>query len=224
MRKSLNWFKIFLVCQVLILGQISSFAQINGKAMIWIMSDLLDNRESIPVLGDPKVIDSPYGKAVLFNGADDGILTQDMPLMNLSEFTIEMLIRFDSGGCNEQRYFHAGTVQQDRLLLEIRSVGDSWYLDGFVQSNDNWVALISPDLTHPLDRWYHIAFTVKDGRQITFVNGKKELEGAVSFSPLVDGSTSIGVRQNKISWFKGAVYSIRITDKVLNPNEFMAFR
>ena len=52
------------------------------------------------------------------------------------------------------------------------------------------------DFAHPLDKWYHIAFTVKDGVQATFVNGKKELEGAVEFSPIEEGITSIGVRRN----------------------------
>ncbi len=80
------------------------------------------------------------------------------------------------------------------------------------------------ELAHPLDKWYHIAFTVKDGEQATFVNGKKELEGIVEFSPIVDGSMSIGVRQNKISWFKGAIYCIRITNRVINSCEFMDFK
>ena len=71
-----------------------------------------------------------------------------------------------------------------------------------------------------MDEWYHIAITVKDGSQVTYVNGKMELEGSISFSPILEGITSVGVRQNKVSWFKGAIYSICLTDKVLNENEF----
>jgi hypothetical protein len=55
------------------------------------------------------------------------------------------------------------------------------------------------------------------------VNGKKELEGSVIFSPVKGGKTSIGVRQNEVSWFKGAVYSVRFTDNALTPDEFMDF-
>ena len=80
---------------------------------------------------------------------------------------------------------------------------------------------MSPEFSHPLEEWYYIAFTVKDGEQATFVNGEKELEGYVEYSPITEGKTSIGVRQNKISWFKGAIYSIRITDKALKQNDFM---
>jgi hypothetical protein len=33
--------------------------------------------------------------------------------------------------------------------------------------------------------------------------------------------TSIGVRQNKIYWFKGAVRKARFSNRALPPNEFM---
>jgi len=55
----------------------------------------------------------------------------------------------------------------------------------------------------------------------TFINGQKELEGTIGFSSIDEGKTSIGVRQNKVSWFKGAIYKIRITNKILFPAEFM---
>ncbi len=132
-----------------------------------------------------------------------------------------MLIRFDKGGTKEQRYFHAGTVKGDRSLMEMRSSENKWYLDGMFDSKGKWVVLISPEFSHPLGNWYHIAFTVKNGKQATFVNGQKELEGDVEYNPIMEGQTSIGVRQNKISWFKGAIYSIRITNKVLDPKDFL---
>lgn len=208
------------VCQFLIFVSTSIFTQKNSSEVVWIISELLESGENITVLGNPKEIDSPYGTAVQFDGEGDAIFIDEMPLKGLSEFTIEMIIWFDSGGSHEQRYFHTGTMKQDRSLMEMRSNADTWYLDGMFESKGKWVVLMSPELVHPLDKWYHIAFTVKDGKQATFVNGQKELEGTVGFSPLVEGRTSIGVRQNKISWFKGAIYSIRITDKVLDPSEF----
>jgi len=197
-----------------------SLAQIKKSEVVYIISDLIEANENVTVVGNPTEIDSPYGRAVQFNGKDDAIFIDEMPLKDLSEITIEMIIRFDSGGSLEQRYFHTGTMKKDRVLMEMRSNADTWYLDGMFESRKKWVVLISPELTHPLDEWYHIAFTVKNGEQATFVNGQKELEGDVDFSPIKKGKTSIGVRQNKISWFKGAIYSIRITDKVLDPDEF----
>jgi len=217
-------FMPFLFCSLFLFVSSSVFSQAVMSKKTWIISDLLKEREDVTVLGNPEIIDSPYGYAVQFDGVDDGFLLEEMPLKDLSEFTIEMLIRFDRGGTEEQRYFHTGTVRQDRVLMEMRSDDDSWYLDGMFESKTKWVVLMDQELEHPLDKWYHIAFTVKDGEQATFVNRKKELEGIVEFSPIVDGSTSIGVRQNKISWFKGAIYCIRITDRVINSCEFMDFK
>jgi hypothetical protein len=54
----------------------------------------------------------------------------------------------------------------------------------------------------------------------TYVNGEHELSGHVAFSPFDKGTTSIGVRMNKVSWFKGAIYEIRISPKCLLPSEF----
>ena len=218
--KSSNYYISLFVCHFLIIASTSIFAQKKKSEVVWIISDLLEPGKNDSVLGNPKKIDSPYGTAVQFDGEDDGILIDEMPLKDLSEFTIEMIIRFDSGGNHEQRYFHTGTMKGDRSLMEMRSNTDTWYLDGMFESKGKWVVLMSPELVHPLDKWYHIAFTVKDGEQATFVNGQKELEGNVDFSPITKGKTSIGVRQNKIYWFKGAIYSIRITNKVLDPKEF----
>jgi len=202
---------------------LAACAQQRKTDTLWIISELLDQKDNMTILGYPKKISSPYGEAVHFDGQNDGIVLDDMPLQGLEEFTIELIIRFDSGGSHEQRYFHAGTMSKDRSLMEMRSNADTWYLDGMFESKGKWVVLMSEERIHPLDEWYHIAFTVRDGEQATFVNGVKELEGHVSFSPIMDGNTSIGVRQNKISWFKGAIYSIRISDKVLDPSEFENF-
>jgi len=220
MCKKSIWYVLLFICQLMFFSSIQSLALNKKSEVVYIISDLLKANEKITVVGNPKEIDSPYGNAVQFNGIDDAIFIDEMPLKNLSEFTLEMIIRFDKGGQIEQRYFHAGTMSGDRSLMEMRSNIDTWYLDGMFESKGKWVVIMDSTLVHPLDKWYHIAFTVKDGEQATFVNGHKELEGNVEFSPLKEGRTSIGVRQNKISWFKGAIYSIRITDKVLTPDKF----
>ena len=190
------------------------------KVTEWVIADLLKLTEGVEIVGEPDIVDSQYGKAVHFDGEDDGIFIDQMPMKGMNEFTIEILVRFESGGGGEQRFFHCGEVQGDRVLLETRADSTDWYLDGFVQSGDMNGAVISPALRHSLDQWYHIAFEVKDGKQLTFINGQKELEGAVEFNPIMAGRTSVGVRQNKISWFKGTIYKIRITNKLLEPSEF----
>ena len=212
-------FMILLICYWLLFASCSVFSQ-SDKSINWILADMLKSKDGITVLGSPKLIDSPYGKAVYFDGVDDGILCDEMPLNNFAEYTIEMFIRFD-GGNHEQRYFHAGTMRQDRSLMEMRSNANTWYLDGMFESKTKWVVLMDSTSVHPLGEWYHIALAVKDGKQATFVNGQKELEGNVDFAPITEGATSIGVRQNKVSWFKGAIYKIRVTNKFLSSDEFM---
>jgi len=214
-------FALLLLFQILLLGSCSGDAKKDKATVTWNIAELLKSKQGITVLGNPEIIDSPYGKAVHFDGEDDGILVDKMPLKGFSEYTIEMQIRFD-GGNWEQRYFHTGKIQkgEDRSLMEMRANKDTWYLDGMFESKGKWVVLMDSTLVHPLGKWYHIAFTVKDGYQATYVDGQKELEGHEAFAPFYEGATSIGVRQNKVSWFKGAIYSIQITDKALIPSDF----
>lgn len=205
-----------------LIQKITSNKSKKEKILEWQVANLLHSKNAT-ISGNPKTISSPYGTAVLFNGKNDGIFLDTLPLKNMEEFTIEMLVRFDSGGGFEQRFFHSGAIQKDRALLEMRSNADTWYFDGFVMSGNQEIPLISPELLHPLNDWYHVAFTVKDGNQATFVNGIKELEGDIKFTPILNGKTSIGVRQNKISWFKGAIYKLKITNRVLQPSEFIEY-
>jgi hypothetical protein len=90
-----------------------------------------------------------------------------------------------------------------------------------VKQDDEQCTLIDPALLHPLDQWYHVAYVIDHGKLVTYVNGKKELEGSVVLTPLKGDKTSIGVRQNRVSWFKGAIYKIKITPGILIPGEFM---
>jgi hypothetical protein len=58
------------------------------------------------VLGHPHLIDSPYGKAVEFNGIDDALFVGAHPLAGVSAFTWEVIFRPDAGGAEAQRFFH----------------------------------------------------------------------------------------------------------------------
>ena len=54
-----------------------------------------------------------------------------------------------------------------------------------------------------------------------YVDGKEELSGPLSVAPLGRGRTSIGVRMNRMYWFKGAILKARFTPRALSPQEFM---
>lgn len=199
----------------------------NGSKTIeteWILSDIIRSADSgIRATGNPRTIKCKYGKALLFNGKNDGLFLDKMPLAGLEQFTIEVIFRPDRRGKVEQRFFHCGEVRGDRVLMETRTTSTDWYLDAFIITGDQQEALIKPELLHPLGQWYHVAFVVDRGKLATYVNGSKELEGHIDMAPLKSGKTSIGVRQNEESWFKGAINKIRISPEALNPVNFMKY-
>jgi hypothetical protein len=69
--------------------------------------DRLDNigGHRTTVQGEPRVIDSPLGKVVEFDGKDDALFIEDHPLAGAATFTFEAIFRPD-GGEKEQRWFH----------------------------------------------------------------------------------------------------------------------
>jgi len=191
----------------------------------WVLSDIIGLKDnSIKVVGHPRTIDSQFGKAILFNGKKDGIFFKNMPLSGLEQFTIEVIFRPDYNGKFEQRFFHSGEVYGERVLLETRTTSTDWYLDAYIKSGNNEVILIDSNLVHPLGQWYNVAFVIDKGKLATYVNGIKELEGQLDLVPILSGKTSVGVRQNKLSWFRGAIYKIRISPKALEPDYFMKFQ
>lgn len=54
-----------------------------------------------------------------------------------------------------------------------------------------------------------------------YIDGKLELSGKIAMKPFGRGRVSIGVRQNKVYWFKGAVRKVRFTHKALEPKQFL---
>lgn len=195
----------------------------NQKTVLeWFPAELIhSDDQQINILGNPQIITGKYGKAVRFNGETDGIFLNQMPLAGLDQFSVEVIFCPESGGNFEQRFFHCGEIRGDRVLLELRSTPGGWYLDAFINSRDQKETLIDPGFLHPFGQWYHVAYIVDHGKLTTYVNGKKEMEGQIVLTPLQTGKTSLGVRQNQQSWFKGTLYEIRITGKALSPKEFL---
>lgn len=190
----------------------------------WILNNLKEMvTGNILYEGNPEIIESKYGKAICFNGSTDGIFLENMPLEGLKQITIEVVFKPDSGGGFEQRFLHFGEVQGDRVLLELRSKAGSWYLDTFIKSGDQQCTLIDPSLIHKTGEWYHVAYVINNNKFISYVNGEKELEGKADVLPLKTGRTSIGFRQNKVAWYKGCIYKIRVTGKALTPEEFIKY-
>jgi len=107
-------------------------------------------------------------------------------------------------------------------MLETRLNKDgTWYADAFMKSGSNARALIDPNNLHPTGTWYSFAL-VYDGHDMTYyIDGKEEMTAEIAFAALGPGSTSIGVRQNLVHWYKGAIRTIRFTPRALQPAELL---
>jgi hypothetical protein len=107
------------------------------------------------------------------------------------------------------------------MLFEIRVVGDEWYLDSYNQSGAESKALMNRNAPDPLGAWYHVA-SVYDGKEFrNYVNGVQEGSAELYLAPHGPGHTSVGVRINKVYYFKGAVSMARFTARALSPTEFL---
>jgi hypothetical protein len=178
-------------------------------------------------IGDPEIIDSPYGKAVMFDGDGDRILVDNNPLGDTTEFTIEVIFKPNDAFPNnwEPRFFHieAPDNPNRRITIELRlNDSNEWYLDTYIKSELSQYTLIDETLVHPVNQWAHAAITYKDRQFSAYVNGKKELSAEVDYLPIAaNGQSSIGARMNQVHWFNGAILLVRITPKVLQPSEFL---
>ena len=176
---------------------------------------------STTVLGHPRVIDTPVGNAIEFDGVNDALLVDVHPLAGADAFTWEAIFRPD-GGQPAQRWFHLQEAGSDnRLLFEIRVIDGQWCLDSYGHSGDAQQALMNRDRLHSLGAWYHVA-AVYDGREFrNYVNGTQEGAAEIRFAPQKPGRSSIGVRINLVDYFKGAIHIARFTRRALPVSEFL---
>lgn len=206
--------KSFLLLAWLLCGS----ALIAAEPAVW----RLDRTDAIgglvpEVLGAPRVVQEAGGTALYFNGASDGLLVPVNPLQGLEQFTIEVLFKPAADGPEAQRFLHvqdnlgAKGDPGSRALIEIRLAEGTWALDTFLFSKVSEAKLVLFDAKkrHPSGRWTWVALVYDHGHMSSYVDGVKELEGEVAFPPTVAGRVSLGVRQNKVYWFKGGLREVR---------------
>ena len=203
----------------------------DADSVVWSAEEHPAVRE---VFGDPRTVDTPLGTAVRFDGEDDGVFLESVPVAGLEAFTLEVVFRQDGDAGFEQRFLHIGTMDK-RILFETRVNPDrTWYFDAFVNlgapaaTPDNpkperrSAVLIDETLTHPTDRWYTLALTASPEGLVSYVDGVEQCRSELPWEPLVtEGFTSLGVRQNLVCWFHGDIYKLRVTPRVLAPADFL---
>ena len=196
-----------------------------AEPVLWNVDNLSSiGGHAVTVVGQPKVVETDGGKAIEFDGRDDGLFVAANPLAGLTEFTAEVIFKPASGGPKEQRFLHfQPDGSEDRVLFETRLPAGTgrWFLDTYLQTGEGKHTLFAEKFLHELDKFQHAAIVI-DGRTMRhYVNGKEELQADVDLKPLAAGRTSIGMRFNQVHWFQGAIRQIRITPKALKPEEFL---
>lgn len=214
-----------IACAVVLSGPVTAvITEEEALAAVWIFDNLTSvGGHPVTVVGSPAIVKTPIGPAVEFNGVTDGLYLEVNPLKGLRQFTIEALIEPAAAGPEEQRFLHIQeTGSESRALLELRLAPDaSWCLDTFLRQGATGLTLIDRAARHQAASWHAVALTY-DGTVMThFVDGRRELEGAIVFGPLGEGRTSIGMRQNQVSWFKGRIRAIRVTPAALPADRLM---
>jgi hypothetical protein len=188
-------------------------AQPGAAPLIWrIETPSTINAAKPLVLGSPRAVVEDGRKAVRFNGTTDGLILEKNPLQGQRAFTIEVFFKPDGDGPAAQRFVHLEDVAENRALIETRVTPEKkWYLDTFLfaKPTEKGVTLVDKDRLHPCDHWYWAALVYDGAVMSHYVNGVKELEGEIAFGPMQDGRTSLGVRLNRVFWFKGCIAEVR---------------
>ena len=180
------------------------------------------------LLGHPHLIETPYGKAVEFNGVDDALFVNEHPLAGTSSFTWEAIFRPDADGAPAQRFFHlqevdpqTGQDTKNRMLFEIRIVDGAWCLDSFAISNEQRRTLLNCERKHPLGQRYRVTAVYNGKTFSNYVDGELQGSGELQLAPQKNGRSSIGARIDKTYFFKGAILLARMTPYALKPEQFL---
>ena len=220
-----NPLRTLILAAVLVTAGVTAAVAGRQTASVWRLDNLKQiGGHPVTLVGQPHVVETDLGPAIAFDGLDDGVFLDVNPLAGLSQFTVEILFQPSPGGPEEQRFLHFEDPSGgNRALIELRMRPDSqWALDTFLRSQEKGLTLLNRDLVHPAGGW-HVAALTYDGRTLRhYVNGRLELSGEHHAVPMGPGRASIGVRQTRVSWFKGLIHSIRITPDALPAGKLMA--
>jgi Concanavalin A-like lectin/glucanases superfamily len=193
--------------------------------VIWTIKDTALVGGFTPVvLGAPSIVNDGEGTSISFDGIDDGFIIPINPVENWKQFTIEILFKPAADGPTAPRFMHFQDKAGNRGTIELRlTQGGQWYLDAFLKNGktNKGLTLIDSTKLHPADQWYWAAL-VYDGKKMSdYVNAIPEHEGLVEIEPMGSGEISLGVRLNRINWFKGQIREIRFHPAVLDSKQLM---
>jgi hypothetical protein len=192
----------------------------SNHATIWKLADTTAIGGLRPtILGAPVIVSDQEGKALSFDGIDDGLMLPVNPLQGWKMFTVELLFKPLADGPTAPRLIHCQDKEGNRCTIEIRVTPQGqWYLDTFLKNGqtNKGLTLIDSLNVHPCGKWYWVSL-VYDGKIMThYVNAIKEGEGTVAIPVMNTGQISLGARLNRVDWFKGLIREVRFHPEVLD--------
>jgi hypothetical protein len=195
-------------------------AATTGATEIWKLESPQQVGQYKPeILGNPAIVMEATGKALSFNGISDGLFIPKVPIEGWSNFTIEVLFKPSEDGPVAPRFIHFEDKELNRGTFELRLTNKGqWYMDTFLKNGktNKGLTLIDSSLLHAANRWYWAAL-VYDGKSMSsYVDGKKELQGTIDFPAMTSGNIALGVRLNKVNWFKGLIREVRFHPAALD--------
>jgi len=199
----------------------------DSNEIIWDFNDIntIGGNKTI-IAGQPKVIETQKGKAIEFDGVDDGLTVEALPIAGAEKFTIEIVFCPDvnGNGLQTQRFLNLQENNSKNRVLLIMEASPSdkvWYLQTFIKSSAGTLDMFQAEKFYPTGQWNSVA-VVYDGQKLhNYVNGREEFAQPMPFAPLGEGKTSIGMKINQQSFFKGAVRKIRFTRQALSPDKLL---
>lgn len=221
---------IVLLVVPLLISQ-SLFAADSIHYEYWDINNLVKiGGHAVTVLGDPIVEETDIGPAVRFDGELDQLMVDFNPVGDAKEFTVEIVFKPDA--CypenTDPRFLHMQDPedpQGKRVMIELRiDAKNKVYMDGFMKTDLESLALIDENLVHETEVWQHAAITYKDSEFITYFNGEKELSGTLRYTDKIIntiGKTSLGGRMDNRNYYSGLMKYLKVTHAVLDPGQFI---
>ena len=224
------------IIAVLFCASLGVASTVQAEQTIWRFDNLKHvGGFKMEVEGKPRIVKSPIGKALHFDGKHDSVLIDGRALVGASTFTVEAIFKPEDGPF-AQRFMQVGETDpvtgldspadgssdnNPRFMFEVRVADGYWYLDTYLKSKTSAQALIFPEKRYPLDRWYAVAQTYDGKTYRAYVDGVLQGEADVSFTPHGPGRVRIGARMNRVFYFTGAIAAARFTDHALTPDALL---
>jgi hypothetical protein len=177
-----------------------------------------NNGTLLPVGSEPTWVDGKYGKALLFDGIDDGVQLPAAVSRAAGDFTISMWVNVTTVEAYVYCYTEGSTISNTPfIVLGLGASSQLWF-----SMRDNTVSVVSISGAVPTAGvWYHLTVT-RSGNVFTFyINGVSVDTKTTAINAITVNSFYLGkfVRASESAQFNGVIDEVRIYNRALTQDE-----